>query len=90
MKKNENRKTIKKSNLIALIAVFLLIVTNPLVAVHIETGIQWVFLQIIDNSGYVGFACLGYLVGLHAYREYIKGRVKIPKTAKKSGLKYES
>lgn len=74
----------KIENKIAAGAVFLMVVTNPLVAVHVNEAVNYVFDQIIANSGIVGFISLGYLVALYAVNYHKANKLHIPTKAAKT------
>lgn len=80
-------------NKLAIVAFLLMVTTNPLVAVHVNDGVNWIFNQIIAYSGYVSLVALFYIVGLAVfyYRRatMLNMPVKTSKTKTKSGLKYE-
>lgn len=76
-------------NKLVVLAVFLLVVTNPLVAVHVEDGVNWVFYQIILYSGLVELLSLAFLVTLYVISYRRTNKVNVPKkTAKTKAQKY--
>jgi hypothetical protein len=85
----------KIANKLAIGAVVLMLVTNPLIAVYVNTAVDWAFVQIISFSGYVAIGGLAYLVGLFVYRDHAHNKTSVPKTVRakahttKSGMKYE-
>lgn len=81
-------KKISWTNRIAIIAVLLMITTNPLVAVHINVAIDAAFNTIIENSGFVSAGALVYLVGLFVWKEYKTSKVNIPSKPKKAAGKF--
>lgn len=82
----------KITNKIAIGAVGLLVLTNPLVAAQVDIVLSMAFSLIMQYSGYVSAVALVYLVTLFVVREKRKSPLKVPKNGTKvkgSGLKYE-
>jgi hypothetical protein len=85
----------KITNKIAVAAGVLMFVTNPLVAVHVNDGVNWAFNRIIEFSGIVSGIGLVYIIALFVIRDRQHSKLNVPVTKKakahttKDGLKYE-
>lgn len=64
------------------------VITNPLVNVYVESGLEWGFNQMRENSGFVALLFNVYIAGLMVFYYQKAYRTKIPKkTAQKAPKK---